>query len=278
MRIRSKPRILPAFDRIRIDEIEPEDLAVWFDEASGGGPARPFTRSKEQGYCEHDTNPCFGTGRSSRQDPVSEHRRTPRGRRLTNHDVMYAMNERCGSDRRSSDRRGRFRIHPVLSWNRFLTMAGGGGMGEIAVNIELENPEDRGLFERGHGQESDIRRTSIEAIVDTGSVMPVLPRNVVERLGVRTRRTAIVTYADERKEERPVAGPLTIHVCNRFMSTDCVVGPPLGEALIGRIVLAALDLIADCTKRTLTPRPESPDYPLLKLKRSFSAPSNCGNQ
>ncbi len=139
-------------------------------------------------------------------------------------------------------------------------------MGEIAVGIELENPADRALFERGHGQESDIRRTSIEAIVDTGAVMPVLPQNVVERLGVRTRRTAIVMYADERKEERPIAGPLTIHVCNRFMSTDCVVGPPLSEPLIGQIVLEALDLIADCTKRTLTPRPESPDYPLLKLK------------
>ena len=96
--------------------------------------------------------------------------------------------------------------------------------------------------------------------------MPVLPQNVVERLGVRTRRTAIVTYADERKEERPVAGPLTIHVCNRFMSTDCVVGPPLSEPLIGRIVLEALDLIADCAMRTLAPRPESSDYPLLKLK------------
>ena len=96
--------------------------------------------------------------------------------------------------------------------------------------------------------------------------MLVLPQNVVERLGVRTRRTAIVTYADERKEERPIAGPLTIHVCNRFMSTDCVVGPPLSEPLVGQIVLGALDLIADCTKRTLTPRLESPDYPLLKLK------------
>ena len=139
-------------------------------------------------------------------------------------------------------------------------------MGEIAVDIELENPGDRALFERGHGRESDIRRTSIEAIVDTGAVMLVLPQNVVERLGVRTRRTAVVTYADERKEERPVAGPLTIHLCNRFMSTDCVVGPPLSEPLIGQIVLEALDLIADCTKRTLTPCPESPDYPLLNLK------------
>ena len=27
-----------------------------------------------------------------------------------------------------------------------------------------------------------------------------------------------------------------------------------------------LDLVADCTNRTLGPRPESPDSPLLKLK------------
>ena len=96
--------------------------------------------------------------------------------------------------------------------------------------------------------------------------MLVLPQNVVERLGLEIRRTVIVSYADERKEERPVAGPLTIRIGNRFMSTDCVVGPPLSEPLIGQIVLEALDLIADCTNQTLTPRPESPDYPLLKLK------------
>ena len=34
--------------------------------------------------------------------------------------------------------------------------------------------------------------------------------------------------------------------------------------LIGQVVLERLDLIADCAKRTLTPRYE--DYPLLKLK------------
>lgn len=139
-------------------------------------------------------------------------------------------------------------------------------MGEITVSAELENAADRGRFEHGDCQESDIRRSTVEAIVDTGAVMLVLPQNVVERLGVGTRRTVIVSYADERKEERPVAGPLTIRIGNRFMSTDCVVGPPLSEPLVGQIVMEALDLVADCTNRTLAPRPESPDYPLLKLK------------
>ena len=139
-------------------------------------------------------------------------------------------------------------------------------MGEIVVEAELENPLDRGYFERGQGQESDIRRTIVSAVVDTGAVMLMLPQNVVERLGLNVRRTVIVTYADERKEERPVAGPVTVRLCGRFMSIDCVVGPPLSEPLIGQVVLESLDLIADCRNQTLAPRPESPDYPLLKLK------------
>ena len=49
MRICSKPRTLPAFDRIRIDEIDPEDLAVWFDERPGPrwfGRRSPWTASR----------------------------------------------------------------------------------------------------------------------------------------------------------------------------------------------------------------------------------------
>ena len=138
-------------------------------------------------------------------------------------------------------------------------------MGEISALVELENTVDRGVTARGLLDESAIRRTTVEGVVDTGAVMLVLPENVVSRLGLETQREVVVSYADERKETRPVAGPVTIHVGNRFMITDCVVGPPLSEPLIGQIVLAALDLVADCTNRTVTPRPESPDSPLLKL-------------
>ena len=55
-------------------------------------------------------------------------------------------------------------------------------------------------------------------------------------------------------------------VISKVRETNCVVGPPLSEPLVGPIVMEAPDLIVDCTDRTLAPRPESPDYPLLKLK------------
>ena len=139
-------------------------------------------------------------------------------------------------------------------------------MGEIVASLELENTADRSIASQGLRDESTIRRTTVEGVVDTGAVMLVLPENVVGRLGLDTQREVIVTCADERKETRPVAGPVTVHIGNRFMIAECIVGPPLSEPLIGQIVLEALDLVADCGNRTVAPRPESPDSPLLKLK------------
>ena len=37
----------------------------------------------------------------------------------------------------------------------------------------------------------------------------------VERLGLDQQGTAVVTYADERQDERPVAGPVTVRIGNR---------------------------------------------------------------
>ena len=139
-------------------------------------------------------------------------------------------------------------------------------MGEIAVDIELENSVDRIRFLDRQLAESAIRCHTMKAVVDTGAIALMLPQEVVEKLGLRTKRKVIVTYADERKDERAVAGPVTIQIGDRFMDTECIFGPLLSEALIGQVVMEMLDLIPDCAKQTLTPRPESPIYPLLNLK------------
>ena len=115
-------------------------------------------------------------------------------------------------------------------------------MGEIRSNVELENTVDRGVFDRGHGEERAIRGATVDGVVDTGAVTLVLPQNVVERLGLEQQGTAFVTCADERRDERPLAGPVTVRIGNRAMVTHCVVGPPLSEPLIGQVVLETLDL------------------------------------
>lgn len=139
-------------------------------------------------------------------------------------------------------------------------------MGEVRVMIELENTEDRGVARRGYMPADQIRVQKVEMIVDTGAVMVVLPEDLVEALGLTLQRKAIVTYADERKEERMIAGPLTVRFGNREATTDCVVGPPASEALLGQIPLEAMDLLVDPARQRLTTRPESPFLPILKIK------------
>lgn len=139
-------------------------------------------------------------------------------------------------------------------------------MGEVKVEAYLENAVDRELAARGAMPEAEVRGARHAFLVDSGTVMLMLPQDLVEALGLRETGKAIVTYADERREERSVAGIVTVQVCNRSTNLNCVVGPPGSEALLGQLVLEALDLIVDCARQQLTARPESPYLPTLKMK------------
>jgi clan AA aspartic protease len=139
-------------------------------------------------------------------------------------------------------------------------------VGEIKATIELKNDRDIFLFDKGEMNESDVRGLTIEAMVDTGAVMLLLPQDMVEKLGLKIEDRVIVTLANDEKIELDVAGTLSLKICGRKMKTDCLVGPPRCEPLIGQIILERLDLVLDPVKQTIMPRPESPYLPSLKLK------------
>ncbi len=77
VRIYLKARILPAFGRMLLDAIGPEDVAAWFDAASRDKPGaanRAFeilrammNRAEEWGLCERNTNPCLGIAKNPRK-------------------------------------------------------------------------------------------------------------------------------------------------------------------------------------------------------------------
>ena len=136
-------------------------------------------------------------------------------------------------------------------------------MGEIRASVTLENSDDRALVRRGHGVEAEVRRTTVEGIVDTGAVSLVIPEEVSTQLGLEHWGTRTVVYADERREQRPVTD-VTIEIGNLATRTEAIVGPAGSQVLIGQLVLEALDLIADCRNRTLTPR--HPEGPVLALR------------
>ena len=118
-------------------------------------------------------------------------------------------------------------------------------------------------MDRGVGVEDNVRRTTVEGIVDTGAVNLVIPEEITRELGLRHRRTRTIVYADERREERPVT-VVTIGIGNLATDTETIVGPAGSQVLLGQVVLEQLDLIADCKNRTLTPR--HPEGPVLAIR------------
>ena len=138
-------------------------------------------------------------------------------------------------------------------------------MGEIVVDIGLENAGDRELAKAGYLPEADVRRVTVKAVADTGTVMLALPEDVVERLGVPVVGSVACAYTDGRRDDRPVAGPVTVRIGDRWMPANCVVVPTGTDPLVGQVIMGQLDLVADCVTQTLGPRPESPDRPLLRL-------------
>ncbi len=77
VRIYLKARILPAFGKMPLDRIGPEDVATWFDAASRDWPGaanRAFEilrammfRAEEWGMRERGTNPCVGIAKNPRK-------------------------------------------------------------------------------------------------------------------------------------------------------------------------------------------------------------------
>ena len=139
-------------------------------------------------------------------------------------------------------------------------------MGQVKVFVELTNTTDLDNFQSEIIAENQVRIHSTEGLIDTGAVLSMLPKEIIEQLGLRYRRKAIVTFADERKDEMEVYGPVSIKIKNREAIIEVLMGPPFSEPLVGQIVLESLDLLVDCTNQTLMVRPESPLLPMLKLK------------
>jgi clan AA aspartic protease len=139
-------------------------------------------------------------------------------------------------------------------------------MGDVYVELELENYADIVLSKNGYIPKDSVRKEKVKVLADTGATMLILPEDLVDTLGLERFGKVIIIYADGRKEEKDTAGVLLVKVGKRSMRCDCAVFPPGNEPLLGQIILEELDLLVDCREGKLVVRPESPYFPTLKAK------------
>jgi clan AA aspartic protease len=127
-------------------------------------------------------------------------------------------------------------------------------MGRVTAELELRNRGDSVLAERGQLTTDKVRKVTLPGIVDTGAAQLVLPESVVNQLGLKKIGEASVRFADNRREKRSVVEDAELHLLGRKGTFNAIVEPNREDALIGAIVLEALDFVVDCTGQKLVPR------------------------
>jgi predicted aspartyl protease len=131
----------------------------------------------------------------------------------------------------------------------------GEGMGRFFVELEIANNEDLVEAKRGHLDPAKVRRTKIKGLVDSGAAYLVLPKAVVEEIGLPLRTKKLkVKYADGRHAVRAQADQISVTLLGRDGLFRAIVEPKRDTALIGAIVLEDLDLVVDCKNQRLAPR------------------------
>jgi clan AA aspartic protease len=131
--------------------------------------------------------------------------------------------------------------------------------------IKLTNDYELTQAEAGTLEASKVRTAEVEALVDTGATMMMLPADVVAQLGVPIKGHRKVRYADSRVEEVPWVAGIRIDVRGRNAIVSALVGAAGSTALLGQIPLEEMDFIVDPKSRELRPNPASPDAPVLGL-------------
>ncbi len=137
-------------------------------------------------------------------------------------------------------------------------------MGEVKVKVKLSNASDIYLLLRGKIKPEEVHSCELEAVVDTGAVNSVIPREIADKLELAVLKTQRAKYANAFSEEVDIATPMLIEIEGRTTTDEPFI---LGdEVLIGQTVLEKTDLLVDCARQRVIPNPEHPDGPVMKIR------------
>lgn len=112
-------------------------------------------------------------------------------------------------------------------------------MGLFTVPIDVGNP-------------SASRWERVEALVDTGATLTMIPRAVWDSLGLQANGSRAFKLADGRRVELPVATAL-IRIDGEEQANPVVAGQDETVPLLGAVTLETFFLAADPVTRRLVP-------------------------
>jgi clan AA aspartic protease len=136
-------------------------------------------------------------------------------------------------------------------------------MGLVHAEIELCNAMDMALWRRKKIAETEIRKISVQSLVDSGAYMLVIPEKVRLQLGLEIIGYELSELANGQQEKVAVAEPVEVHFENRKATVDVLV---IGnEVLLGAIPMEAMDVLIHPKLQKLTVNPEHPNIPVFRI-------------
>ncbi|MDR1469696.1 MAG: retroviral-like aspartic protease family protein [Spirochaetaceae bacterium] len=116
-------------------------------------------------------------------------------------------------------------------------------MGEVRTEITLVNIVDQGSADRGYIPQEQVRRITVNAVVDTGATTLVINEKTRETLGLTLEETGEAALAGGVKIPSGVTETVMVHWEDRKTPCQAVLLPDEEEVLLGALPLEGLDLM-----------------------------------
>jgi len=126
-------------------------------------------------------------------------------------------------------------------------------MGKVVERVKVTNFKD------------PSKSIEIEAVIDTGATMSVLPMDLIQKLGLEKIDEVNVRYADNSVKRKEVYGWVILEIAGRKAVFYVLAENEGAQPLIGQIVLERLDLVIEPSTRKVMPNPRSPETPMIEI-------------
>jgi clan AA aspartic protease len=122
-------------------------------------------------------------------------------------------------------------------------------MGEVRTEITLVNIGDQNDARRGYIPQEQVRRLTVNAVVDTGATTLIINEEIRDKLGLLGEDAGEVTLAGGIKAPCQETETVKIHWKNRRAACEAIVVPGEEDVLLGVLPLEAMDLMVHPFKR-----------------------------
>ncbi len=146
------------------------------------------------------------------------------------------------------------------------SLTGGKEMGYVYADIELTNEDDVVLHRHGLLPESEIKRVTCRALVDSGAWDLVINEEIQKQLNLPVRERQAVEMADETVMEVDVVGPIEVRFQHKRTIVDAVIMPGTSGVLLGAYPMEGLDVMIDPKRERLIVNPPWPNNPKARIK------------